>query len=117
MSMHGRVSCCTSTSRSSVASPGGGKRILPGFVDTYSGPRRGPRLGFDLLHVAVDDHSRYASVEVLPDERGGITASFFLRALDRCRAHGVAVERILTDTGSGYVSRVFTGAASARNLG
>ena len=36
---------------------GGGKRILPGFGETHSGPQRGPRLGFDFLHVAVDDHS------------------------------------------------------------
>ena len=33
---------------------GGGKRILPGFAETHSGPQRGPRLGFDFLHVAVD---------------------------------------------------------------
>ena len=32
---------------------GGGKRILPGFAETHSGPQRGPRLGFDFLHVAV----------------------------------------------------------------
>ena len=49
---------------------GGGKRILPGFAETHSGPQRGPRLGFDFLHVAVDDHSRYAYVEALADERG-----------------------------------------------
>ena len=44
---------------------GGGKRILPGFAETHSGPQRGPRLGFDFLHVAVDDHSRYTYVETL----------------------------------------------------
>ena len=55
---------------------GGGKRILPGFAETHSDPQRGPRLGFDFLHVAVDDHSRYAYVEALPDERGATAAAF-----------------------------------------
>ena len=57
---------------------GGGKRILPGFAETHSGPQRGPRLGFDFLHVAVDDHSR---VEALADERGATAAAFLVRAL------------------------------------
>ena len=60
---------------------GGGKRILPGFAETHSGPQRGPRLGFDFLHVAVDDHSRYAYVEALPDERGATATAFLVRAL------------------------------------
>ena len=45
---------------------GGGKRILPGFGETHSGPQRGPRLGFDFLHVAVDDHSRYPTSRPCP---------------------------------------------------
>ena len=93
---------------------GGGKRILPGFAETRSGPQRGPRLGFDFLHVAVDDHSRYAYVEALPDERGPTAAAFLVRALAHFERQGIAVERILTDNGACYVSRIFTDTAAGR---
>ena len=86
---------------------GGGKRFLPGFLETRSGPRRGPRLGFDFLHVAVDDHSRYAYAEALPDERGITAAGFLERALAHLHQRGVHVERVLTDNGSCYISRAF----------
>ena len=93
---------------------GGGKRILPGFGETHSGPQRGPRLGFDFLHVAVDDHSRYAYVEALPDERGATAAAFLVRALAHFKRQGIAVERILTDKGACYVSRIFTRTAGGQ---
>ena len=95
---------------------GGGKRILPGFAETHSGPQRGPRLGFDFLHVAVDDHSRYAYVEALADERGATAAAFLVRALAHFERQDIAVERILTDNGACYVSRSFTRTAAARNI-
>ena len=95
---------------------GGGKRILPGFAETHSGPQRSPRLGFDFLHVAVYDHSRYAYVEALPDERGPTAAAFLVRALAHFERQSIAVERILTDNGACYVSRIFTDTAAARNI-
>ena len=49
---------------------GGGKRMAPGFAEMRSGPHSRRSLGLEYLHVAVDDHSRYAYVSVLPDERG-----------------------------------------------
>ena len=70
---------------------GGGKRILPGFAETHSGPQRGPRLGFDFLHVAVDDHSRYTYVEALADERGATAAAFLVRALAHFERQSIAV--------------------------
>ena len=85
---------------------GGGKRILPGFAETHSGPLPGPRLGFDFLHVAVDDHSRYAYVEALADEHGTTAAAFLLRAIAHFERQGITVERILTDNGACYVSRI-----------
>ena len=95
---------------------GGGKRILPGFAETRSGPQRGPRLGFDFVHVAVDDHSRYAYAEALPDERGVSAAAFLVRALAHFERQGFTIERVLTDNGACYVSRIFTSTAAARNL-
>ena len=53
--------------------PGGGKRFLPEHAATYaetnSAPKSRKRLGFEHIHVAVDDHSRHAYAEALPDER------------------------------------------------
>ena len=95
---------------------GGGKRILPGFAETRSGPRHSPRLGFDFLHVAVDDHSRSAYVAALADERGATAAGFLQRVLAHFKRHGIAVERILTDNGACYVSRTFASTAAARGV-
>ncbi len=64
-------------------------------------------IGWEFVHVAVDDASRLAYVEVLPDE-GGVTATQFLwRARAWFRRHGIRVRRVLTDNGSGYVSDRF----------
>ena len=87
--------------------PGGGKRLLPEFAETHSGPKRQLRLGFDFLHVAVDDHSRYAYTEALPDEQGQTAADFLERALAHFASLGITVQRVLTDNGGCYRSRVF----------
>jgi len=47
--------------------------------------------------VAIDDHSRYAFVEIHPDERGETCASFVLRAAAHLADLGVQVERVMTD--------------------
>ena len=48
---------------------GGGKRVAPGWKETKAA-RKGPGVGSDYMHIAIDDHSRYAYVEALPDEKG-----------------------------------------------
>lgn len=64
--------------------------------------------GYEYAHVAIDDHSRVAYVEVLPDQQGGTTAGFFTRARQWFAQRGVVVRRILTDNGGGYRSHHFT---------
>ena len=64
-------------------------------------------IGWEYVHVAVDDASRLAYVEVLPDEGGVTTAQFLWRARAWFRRHGIRVRRVLTDNGSGYVSARF----------
>jgi transposase InsO family protein len=59
------------------------------------------------VHVAVDDATRLAYVEVLADERRDTTTGFLLRALRWFRAHGIRAERVMTDNGSAYRSRRF----------
>lgn len=67
--------------------------------------------GYEYAHVAVDDYSRVAYVEVLPDQRGGTTAGFLRRTIRWFAQRGVVVERVLTDNGSAYISGVFRAVA------
>ena len=91
---------------------GGGKRFAPGFAETRSGPHSKRSLGLDYLHVAIDDHSRYAYVQALPDERAPTCAAFLGRAVAHFRERGVSVRRVLTDNAKAYTTaRVFLAAA------
>jgi transposase InsO family protein len=63
--------------------------------------------GWEYVHVAVDDRSRVAYVEILRDETAATTAGFLRRAIAWYRTVGVRVRRILTDNGSGYLGRLF----------
>jgi transposase InsO family protein len=63
--------------------------------------------GYEYVHVAVDDYSRAAYVEVLADQSGRTTAGFLRRTIRWFAQRGVRVERILTDNGSAYRSEVF----------
>ena len=92
---------------------GGGKRFDPGFLETGAGRHASRGLGCDYIHVAVDDHSRYAYAEVLPDERGDTTAAFLERAILAFQALGIRVERLLTDNGGNYRSHAFADVAAA----
>jgi transposase InsO family protein len=99
---------------------GAGKRITQA--------RRNPRLrrrdaagidrriiGWDAVHVAVDDATRLAYVEVLPDEKATTAVAFLRRAIAFYERHGIAVERVLTDNGAPYISTVH--AIACRVLG
>ena len=67
--------------------------------------------GWEYVHVAVDDYSRAAYVEVLPDQTGATTAAFLRRTIGWFARRGITVSRVLTDNGSGYISRRFRAAA------
>jgi transposase InsO family protein len=64
-------------------------------------------IGSEFVHVAIDDASRLAYVEVLADEGAVTTTTFLWRALAWFRRHGIRVRRVLTDNGNGYVSHRF----------
>ncbi|TYC62319.1 IS481 family transposase [Rhodobacterales bacterium] len=74
-----------------------------------TGSRRGRSqgAGWDCLHVAIDDATRLAYVEVLPDETRRSTTGFLIRALRWFKARGVKVERVMTDNGAGYIAKLF----------
>lgn len=63
--------------------------------------------GWDRVHVAIDDYSRVAYVEILDDERGETCAGFLARAIAWFAERLVRVERVLTDNGAGYRSATF----------
>jgi transposase InsO family protein len=68
--------------------------------------------GYEYAHVAIDDYSRAAYVEVLPDQRGGTTAGFLRRVVGWFARRGVRIERVLTDNGSAYLSAAFRAVAT-----
>ena len=99
---------------------GAGKRITGGaqhysgsFTDA-AGRRRG-KAGWDFVHVAIDDATRLAYAEVLPDETAISAVGFLRRAIAFYRRHGISVERLLTDNGSPYRSTIH--ALACRALG
>ncbi|MCK2238971.1 MULTISPECIES: IS481 family transposase [unclassified Crossiella] len=64
-------------------------------------------LGYSYLHNAVDDHSRLAYTEILADETKETATGFWQRAQTFFHANGIIVERVLTDNGSCYRSRLW----------
>lgn len=92
--------------------PGGGRHFDP---DWRHDRRRGGH-GFDILHVAIDDYSRYLYVEALPDEKGPTTVAFLDRALAHFAALGVNVQRVLTDNALTYRSHALRRLAEERGI-
>jgi transposase InsO family protein len=68
--------------------------------------------GFEFCHVAVDDTTRLAYVEILDDQKGPTCVGFLRRAIAYFAAFGVQVQRVMTDNGSGYVSKVHRAAVA-----
>jgi transposase InsO family protein len=100
---------------------GAGKRVTAGIkrnpdrrrVDAAGIERK--TIGWEYVHVAIDDHSRLAYAEVLPDQKATTAIGFLRRAVAFYRRYGIEVERLLTDNGSAYVSALH--ALACRRLG
>jgi transposase InsO family protein len=91
---------------------GGRQHYNPTFTDRTGRRRR--TVGWEYVHIAVDDYSRLAYAEVLPDERATSAVAFLHRAVDFFARYGIAVERVLTDNGSAY--RAVLHALACRSL-
>jgi transposase InsO family protein len=75
---------------------------------------KGRGIGYDYVHAAVDDHTRLAYAEILPDEKGATCAGFLTRAAAWFAGHGITIERVLTDNAFAYRhSTAFKTAAAA----
>jgi transposase InsO family protein len=91
---------------------GAGKRVRGGLRKHYNPARidgdgkRRLTVGWEYVHVCVDDYSRLAYAEVLPDEKAATAVGFLRRAVAFYRHYGISVERVLTDNGGAYISTV-----------
>jgi transposase InsO family protein len=92
-----------------------GRFARPGVRATGDRTQRNPGAGVESLHVAIDDHSRLAFACLLPDEKIPSALHALLQAVSFYAAHGIRIQRLLTDRGSTYRSRIF--AATCRQLG
>jgi len=81
---------------------GAGHRMLGRGPGRHAG--RGA--GWDYVHVAIDDATRLAYAEVLPDEKATTVVGFLRRAVAFYARHGIEIERLITDNGSGYRSKL-----------
>jgi transposase InsO family protein len=100
---------------------GAGKRVT-GVKRNPKRTRRDPLtggdrrlIGWDYVHVAIDDATRLAYAEVLPDEKASTATGFLRRALAFYASYGITVERVLTDNGAPYRSAIH--ALACRALG
>lgn len=88
-----------------------GKRVLgvgPG--------RHTKRAGWEAVHVAVDDASRLAYVEVLANQTATTTVGFLIRAITWFADHGVTIHEVMTDNGSPYRSKLWAAEIDRRGL-
>jgi transposase InsO family protein len=83
--------------------PDGGGWKAHGRAAVSTHQRRATTVGFDYVHSLVDDHSRLAYSEVLPDEKGPTCAAFLTRAASYFAAHGIThIQRVMTDNAWAY---------------
>lgn len=87
-----------------------GKRILQDGVGRNDGA------GWQYAHVAVDDYSRLAQVELRPSERGTDCAAFAQAVIAAYAERGTPIQRILTDNGAGYRSHAFRDVLTTNNI-
>jgi len=88
-----------------ISRRGAGHRVTGNRQSQVTGNRGQGVTGWEFVHVCVDDATRLAYVEVLPDERGKTAAAFLRRAVAWLASMGVRVERVLSDNGACYRSR------------
>ena len=91
---------------------GAGKRWRSSGYQHYTGSytdaagRVHNNAGWEYLHIAIDDYSRLAYAEVLPDEKADTAVGFLRRAVRFYRRHGIRVEAVISDNGPASISIV-----------
>jgi transposase InsO family protein len=102
---------------------GAGKRVGDGIRRSYRNPAkrdaagvRRQTTGWEYVHVAIDDATRLAYVEVLTDEKATTAIGFLRRAVAHYASYGITVERLITDNGSAYRSTIHAIACRALSI-
>jgi transposase InsO family protein len=98
------------TKQVAAIAEGGGWRVYGPEGTLIRNQKRKSRAGYEHVHAAVDDHSRLAYTEILGDIKGETCAAFWQRAKAFFAEHGIEVQAVMTDNGSGYTSKVFKAA-------
>src|SRR6059058_4731008 len=83
---------------------GGRQHYNPKYTDRAGVVRHS--VGYEYVHIAVDDYSRLAYAEVLPDQKAVTAAGFLRRAVAFYDRHGITIEQLLTDNGGAYIGVV-----------
>ena len=91
------------------------ERIGHRITGDRTGPSGSRRFGWEFVHVCIDDASRIAFTQILPDERKESAVAFLKAAIAYYASLGVSVARVMTDNGSCYRSKTF--AKACRDLG
>ena len=93
---------------------------INGVGHRMTGDRKGQSskrgTGWEIVHLAIDDYSRLAYSEVLPDETRLSCLRFFKNALRFFRSHGVRVKAVMTDNGSAFKSHAYTNCLKRLNI-
>jgi len=92
-----------------------GRFAKPGVRATGDRTHPNPGSGVESLHVAIDDHSRFAFASLFPDEKTPSVLDALHQAVSFYKDHGISIRRLLTDRGSTYRSKLF--AAACQKLG
>ncbi len=101
---------------------GAGKRFTDGHRRHYTGQRTDAEgsirrvVGWEYVHVAIDDATRLAYVEVLPDEKAPTAIGFLRRAVKHYASYGITIERLITDNGGAYISTIHAIACRALRI-
>ena len=78
--------------------------------------RSGRNKGWEFVHVAIDDHSRIAFTQIMPDEKAVSAIAFLKAAVAYYKSLGITVQRVMTDNGSCYKAHAFKDACKALGL-
>jgi transposase InsO family protein len=94
----------------------GNRRLQRPSTKTNAAGQRENQTGWEYVHIAIDDATRLAYVEVLADEKAITAIAFLRRAVTHFNASGITVERVITDNGSAYRSTVHAIACRAMGI-
>ena len=101
---------------------GGAGHRITGKRGRYTGKRtdaegvRRHTVGWEYVHIAIDDATRLAYVEVLSDEKATTAIGFLRRAVEHFASHGITVQALITDNGSAYRSTIHAIACRALKI-